>query len=105
MLVFLPFLVKSSSHSVTHCSLSHFAEPDSPNLQKTKRLVSHTKDFFVVRIPSNRLEVMAYRAYHGEYPMSQTNHYDSYPSPDAQLTDSSRELGSDDNVEGRDEKQ
>jgi hypothetical protein len=68
-------------------------------------LVSHTKDSSVVHMPSNRLEVRAHRAYHGEYPMSQTNHYGSYPGPDAQETDNSHELGSDGNVEGRDEKQ
>ena len=70
----------------THCSPSHFIEPDSPNLQKTKRLVSHSKVSSVVHIPSNRLEVTVHRAYHEEYSMSQTNHN-----------------GSDDNVEGCDE--
>jgi hypothetical protein len=43
-------------------------------------------------------------AYHEEYPMSQTNHYGLYPSSDGKTTDKPRELGSDDNVEGRDEK-
>ena len=33
-----------------------------------------------------------------EYPMSQTNHYGSYPGSDAQLTDKLQELGSNDNV-------
>jgi hypothetical protein len=46
-----------------------------------------------------------HRAYHEEYPMSQTNHYGSYPNSDAQPTDKPHELGSDDDVEGRDEKQ
>jgi hypothetical protein len=45
-----------------------------------------------------------HRAYREEHPMSQTNHYGSYPSSDAQSTDKPHELGSDDNVEGRDEK-
>jgi hypothetical protein len=46
-----------------------------------------------------------HRAYHEEYAMSQTNDYGSYPSSDAQSTDKPDGLGSDDNVEGRDEKQ
>jgi hypothetical protein len=43
-------------------------------------------------------------SYHEEYPMSPMNHYDSYPCSDAQSTDKPRELVSDDNVEGCDEK-
>jgi hypothetical protein len=47
------------------------------------------------------LEVTVHKAYE-EYPMSQMNHY---PSSDAQLSDKPPdEHGSDDNVEGRDEK-
>jgi hypothetical protein len=46
-----------------------------------------------------------HRAYHEEYPVSQTNDYGSHASSDAQLTDKPDELGSDDNIEGRDEKQ
>jgi hypothetical protein len=42
--------------------------------------------------------------YPEEHPMSQTNNYDSYHSSDAQLTDKPHELGSDDDVEGLDEK-
>jgi hypothetical protein len=47
-----------------------------------------------------------HRSYHEEYPMSQTNHYGSYPNrdSDAQSTDKPHELGSGDKVEGRDEK-
>ena len=45
-----------------------------------------------------------HKDYHKEYPMSQMNHYGSYPNSDAQTTDKPRELSSDDNVEGRDEK-
>ena len=41
---------------------------------------------------------------HEEYSMSKTNHYGAYPSPGAQSTDKTHELGSDDDVEGRDEK-
>jgi len=82
----------------------HLGEPSSPSLQKTERLVSHTKDSSVVHIPSNQLEVTVHRAYHGEYPMSQTNHYSSYVSSDAQLTDKPHELGLGDNVESCDEK-
>jgi hypothetical protein len=47
---------------------------------------------------------MVHKACHEEYPMSQTNHYGPYVSSDAQLTDKPHEVGSDDNVEGRDEK-
>jgi len=82
----------------------HLGEPDSPNAQKTKCLVSHTKDSSVVRIPSNQLGVMVHRAYHEEFPMSQTKHHGSYPSSDAQFTDKPQELGSDDDLEGGDEK-
>ncbi|KAI0278575.1 hypothetical protein BGY98DRAFT_516292 [Russula aff. rugulosa BPL654] len=79
-------------------------EPDSPDLQKAKRLVSHTKDSSVAHIPSNRLEVTVHTTYPEEYSMSQTNNYGSYPSSDAQLSDKPHELGSDDDVEGDDEK-
>ncbi|KAF8497438.1 hypothetical protein F5888DRAFT_1889571 [Russula emetica] len=84
----------------------HFIEPDSPNRPKTKHLVSHTKGSSVVHIPSNRLEVTVHTSYHEEYPpMSQTNHHGSFPSSDAQFADKPHELGSDDDVEGRDEKE
>jgi len=84
---------------------SHFGEPDSLNLQNTNRLVLHTKNSSVVHIPSNRLEVTVQKAYHEEYPMSQTNHYGAYyPSSDAQSNDKPHELGSDGNVEGHDAK-
>jgi hypothetical protein len=46
-----------------------------------------------------------HRADHGEYAMSQTNDYGSYPSPDTQLTDKPHEFSLDNNAEGRDEKQ
>ena len=69
----------------------------------SKRLVTHTKDSTVAHIPSNRLEVAVHSSYH-EYPMSQTNHYGLYPNLDVQLTDKPHELGSDDDVEGRNEK-
>ncbi|KAN0109067.1 hypothetical protein V8E52_009701 [Russula decolorans] len=83
----------------------HLGEPDSPNFQTTKRLVSHnTKDSSVAHIPSNRLEVTVHKDYQEEYPMSQMKHYGSYPSLDAQLTEKPRELGSDENVKGHDEK-
>ncbi|KAF8497395.1 hypothetical protein F5888DRAFT_279971 [Russula emetica] len=94
---------RSLIHSASPLDI-HLGGPDAPNLQKTKGLVSHTKDSLVVHIPSNQLEVAVHRAYHEEYPMSQTNHYGSYLSSDAQLTDKPHELGSDDNVEGRDNK-
>ncbi|KAF8497426.1 hypothetical protein F5888DRAFT_1803454 [Russula emetica] len=81
----------------------HLGEPDSSNAQRTKRLASHTKDSSVVHIPSNRLEVTVHRSYH-EDPMSPTNHHGSYPRSDAQFTDKPQELGSDDDVEGGDEK-
>ncbi|KAF8488842.1 hypothetical protein F5888DRAFT_1750585, partial [Russula emetica] len=55
----------------------HFGEPDSPNPQKSRRLVSHTKDSSVVHIPPKRSEVTVHGTYHEEYPMSQTNHYGS----------------------------
>jgi len=58
----------------------HFGEPDSPNPQKSRRLVSHTKDSSVVHIPPKRSEVTVHGTYHEEYPMSQTNHYGSYPA-------------------------
>ena len=45
---------------------------------------------------------MVDRAFHVEYPISQTNHYESYPSSNEQLTDQPQELSVDDNVEGRD---
>ena len=100
------FLIPSQIFSIlTVCSPSHLGELDSPNLQKTKRLVSHTRDSSVVHIPSNRLEVTVHRTHHEEYPMSQMNHYGPYLNSDAHLTDTSHELGSDDNVQGRDEKQ
>jgi len=83
---------------------THLGESDSPNLQKSNRLVSHTKDASVVHIPSNRLEVTVHRSYHEEYPMSPTNHHGSYPRSDAQFTDKLQELGLDDDVEGGDEK-
>ena len=84
---------------------SHQDEPDSPNLLRTKRLVSHNKDSSVVNMSSNRLEVTVHKVYREEYPMSQTNHNGSYPSPDAQSTDKPHELGLDENVEGGDERQ
>ena len=55
-------------------------------------------------MPSNRLEVTVHEVYHGEYPMSQTNHFGSYPCSGAQLTDKQHALDSDDHVENRDEK-
>jgi hypothetical protein len=45
-----------------------------------------------------------HKDYQEEYPMSQMKHYGSYPSLDAQLTEKPRELGSDENVKGHDEK-
>jgi hypothetical protein len=99
------FLHSQSNVLHTHCSLSHLGEPDSSNLQNTKHLVSHTKKPSVAHIPSKRLEVTVHRAYHEEYPMSQMNHYGAYLSSDAKLTNTSHDLGSDDNVEGHDEKQ
>jgi hypothetical protein len=45
---------------------------------------------------------MVHKTCHEEYPMSQTKEYGSYVSSDAQLTDKPHEVGSDDNVEGRD---
>jgi hypothetical protein len=93
-----------SQISHAHCSLSQLDEPDSPDLQKAKRLVSHTKDSSVTHIPSNRLEVTVHTTYPEEYSMSQTNNYGSYPSSDAQFSDKPHELGSDDDVEGDDEK-
>ncbi|KAI0278571.1 hypothetical protein BGY98DRAFT_973449 [Russula aff. rugulosa BPL654] len=53
---------------------THLSEPDSSDLQKTKRLVPNTKDSSVLEIPSNRLEVTVHTTYPEEYPMSQTNH-------------------------------
>jgi hypothetical protein len=47
---------------------------------------------------------MVHKAYHKEYPMSQSNHNGSCASSDAQLTDKPHELGLDDNVEAGDEK-
>ena len=90
----------------THCSPSPFGEPNSLSLQITERSILHTKESSLVHMPSNRLEVTVHRAFHGEYPhpMSQTNHYGSYLSSDAQLTDKPHELGLGDNVEARDEK-
>lgn len=63
-----------------------------------------SQDSSVVHIPSNRLEVTVHRANHGEHPMSQTNHYYSYPRSDVQPTDKPHESGLDENVEGRDKK-
>jgi len=83
----------------------HIGERDSHTAPKTKRLVSHTKGSSVVHIPSNRLEVTVHTSHHEEYPMSQTNHHGSFPSSDAQSTYKPHELGSDDDVEGRDEKE
>jgi hypothetical protein len=57
-----------------------------------------------IHIPSNRrLEVAVHNEYE-EYPMSRINRY---PSSDGQLADKTlhdSEAGSDDNVEGREEK-
>jgi len=100
------YLIQSASPSDIPV---HLGKPDSPNFQITKGrkrfVVSVTKDSSVVHIPSNRLDVMVHRAHHhdGEYPMSQTDHYDSelYPSSDAKLTDEPHDL--DDNIEDRDE--
>ncbi|KAI0278573.1 hypothetical protein BGY98DRAFT_516291 [Russula aff. rugulosa BPL654] len=96
-------IYRSLMHSASP-PVTQLGEPDSPDLQKAKRLVSHTKDSSVAHIPSNRLEVTVHTTHPEEYPMSQTNNYDSYHSSDAQLTDKPHELGSDDDVEGHDEK-
>ena len=49
-----------------------------------------------------------HKVYQEEYPMSQMNHYGSYPRSDAPLADKPHELGSDDtgrgSVEGGDGK-
>ncbi len=74
--------------------------PDSSGQQRSNRFPSNNKDTSIVHIPSNRLEVTVHKAY-DEYPMSQANHYGSYRSSDTQLPDNSHELGSDENVEGR----
>jgi hypothetical protein len=99
-----PILTSNQILLHTHCSPSHLGEPDSPHVQKDERLALRTKDSSVIRKPSTRITV--HRAYHGEHPMSKTNHYGdgSYPSLDAQLTEKLHELISDDDVEGRIEK-
>jgi hypothetical protein len=89
-------------HSIllhAHCSSSQRSVPDSSGQQRSNRFLSNNKDTSIVHIPSNRLEVTVHKAY-DEYPMSQTNHYGSYPSSDTQLPNKSHELGSDENVEG-----
>lgn len=88
--------------SILHalCFLSHPSGPySSSNPPRNNHIVSSTaKNSSIVHIPSNRLEVTVHKAYE-EYPMSPMN---SYPSSDARLADKpARELGSDDNVEGR----
>jgi hypothetical protein len=85
-----------------HCSLSYSSGPDSSNLPKSNRFASGAKNSAIVHIPTNRLEVTVHKDYE-EYSMSQMNRY---PSSDAQLFDKTpHELGLDDNVEGRDEKE
>jgi hypothetical protein len=46
-----------------------------------------------------------HRACYEEYPMSRTNHYGSYTSSDVQSANKPHELGSDDHIEARDEKE
>lgn len=82
-------------------STTYPSRPESSNPQKSnRRWASGTKNSSIVHIPSNRLEVTVHRDYE-EYPMSQMNRYHL---EDAQMTDKTLELGSDDKVEDSDEK-
>ncbi|KAN0111499.1 hypothetical protein V8E52_008522 [Russula decolorans] len=93
-------------YASTPSTTNHPTGPDSSNFPRSNRLVSGAKPEVTstIHIPSNRrLEVAVHNEYE-EYPMSRINRY---PSSDGQLADKTlhdSEAGSDDNVEGREEK-